>query len=101
MQEPFGKTLTISFIGASPFVIYNPLIPYLGGSDILVTNILARKFGFIPKFNPAKSIYDFEAQVRKYNPQTYSTMLPRAKRRQICDITCFNNFFRLIQGKQS
>ena len=50
MQEPFGKTLKISFMGAPPHVIYNPL----GGSDFIVTKILAKKFNFIPKFISAK-----------------------------------------------
>ena len=52
LQIPFGKTLDISFIGFRPYIIYNPL----SGSDFLVTKILAKKFGFIPKFIPAKSI---------------------------------------------
>ena len=49
MQEPFGKTLKISFFGLQPYVTYNPL----GGSDFIVTRIIAKKFGFIPKFIPA------------------------------------------------
>ena len=53
VQEPFGKTLRVSFIGPPPFVIYNPL----GGCDFVITKLLAKKFGFIPKFIPAKS-YD-------------------------------------------
>ena len=52
MQQPFGKTLKISFIGTPPYVNYNPL----GGSDFLVTEILANKFHFIPKFIPSKSV---------------------------------------------
>ena len=51
MQLPFGKTLNISFIGSPPYVIYNPL----GGSDFLVTKILAKKFHFIPNFIPSKN----------------------------------------------
>ena len=59
-QEPFGKTLNISFFGFPPFVLDNPL----GGSDFLVTKILAKKFSFIPTFIPAKSYSDFNDQVR-------------------------------------
>ena len=51
VQEPFGKTLNVSFIGQPPYVIYNPL----GGSEFVITQILAKKFGFVPKFIPAKS----------------------------------------------
>ena len=51
VQEPFGKTLNVSFIGIPPYVTYNPI----GGSDFIVTQILAKKFGFIPNFIPAKS----------------------------------------------
>ena len=51
MQDPFGKTVNISYIGTPPYIIHNPL----GGSDILVTKILAHKFSFIPKFILAKS----------------------------------------------
>ena len=51
LQEPFGKTLNISFIGAPPFITYNPI----GGSDFIVMNLLAKKFHFIPKYIPARS----------------------------------------------
>ena len=73
MQQPFGKTLKISFIGMPPYVNYNPL----GGSDFVVTKILAKKFSFIPKFIAAKTnaiLEDDEAsssmihQVKYYNP---------------------------------
>ena len=51
MQEPFGKTLNVSFIGFPTFVIYNPL----RGTEFIFTQILAKKFGFIPKYIPATS----------------------------------------------
>ena len=51
LQEPFGKTLNISFIGVTPYITYNPI----GGSDFIVTNALAKKFHFIPKYIPARS----------------------------------------------
>ena len=51
VQEPFGKTLNVSFVGDRPFIIYNPL----GGSEFITTQILAKKFGFIPKYIPATS----------------------------------------------
>ena len=51
LQNPSGKELKISFIGFIPYIAYNPL----GGSDFLVVKILAEKFGFFPKFVPARS----------------------------------------------
>ena len=63
VQEPFGKTLNVSFIGAAPYVVYNPV----GGSEFDVMKILAKKFGFIPKFIAAKS---FDANMK--NKTTYS-----------------------------
>ena len=53
LENPYGKELKISFIGASPFISYSPV----GGSDILLVNMLAEKFKFIPKFIPERS-YD-------------------------------------------
>ena len=43
--------MPISFIGLTPFIKYNPL----GGSEFLVTQILAEKFGFLPKFVPERA----------------------------------------------
>ena len=50
LQEPHGKTLNVSFIGHPPFITYNPV----GGSDLIVTNLLAKKFHFIPHYLPAR-----------------------------------------------
>ena len=44
-QEPFGKTLDISFYGTPPYMYYNTF----RGSDVLITKILAKKFGFTPR----------------------------------------------------
>ena len=49
LQEPYGKILNISFIGAPPYIIYNPL----GGSEFIVTALLAKKFHFVPNYIPA------------------------------------------------
>ena len=62
MQEPYGKTLNISFVGLPPFITYNPI----GGSEFLVTNILARKFKFIPNYIPAKSWDTFQENQSTY-----------------------------------
>ena len=68
LQEPFGKTLKISFAGLPPYIIGFIDNKPLGGSDILVTKILAKKFGFIPKFIPARGPYASHDQVRNDNP---------------------------------
>ena len=62
LQNPHGKTLNISFIGIPPYITYNPV----GGSEILVANMLAKKLGFIPKFIPAKSWDIFEINQTKH-----------------------------------
>ena len=59
MQQPFGKTLKISFIGTPPYVNYNPL----GGSDFVLTQILAKKFSFTPKFISAKMLIQNQGPV--------------------------------------
>ena len=62
LQEPFGKTLNISVMGIPPYITYNPL----GGSEFILTDILAKKFSFIPKFVPTTSFPDYFDQVRNY-----------------------------------
>ena len=54
--------MPISFIGIPPFIKYNPF----GGSELLVTQILAEKFGFWPKFVPERAF-----DVTKVNGTTY------------------------------
>ena len=46
MRLPNGKILPISFIGIIPYIKYKPF----GGSEPLVIQMLARKYGFIPHF---------------------------------------------------
>ena len=46
LQEPYGKTLNILFVGLPPWIIYNPL----GGSEFIVTALLAKKFHFVPNY---------------------------------------------------
>ena len=55
-QEPHGKTLNISFIGSPPHITYNPM----GGSEFIITTLLAKKFKFIPKYIPARTYDTFE-----------------------------------------
>ena len=62
LQHPRGKTIPVSFIGIPPFIKLNPL----GGSELLVTQILAEKFGFLPKLIPERAF-----DVTKINGTTY------------------------------
>ena len=55
--------LNISFIGLPPYVTYNITQP---GSEFLITNLLAKKFAFIPKFIPAKSWDTFQDNQTTY-----------------------------------
>ena len=69
LQEPLGKTLKVSYLGMPPYIIgFLDKSKPLGGSDILVTKILAKKFSFIPKFIPAMGPPVQQDQVRNYNP---------------------------------
>ena len=52
LQQPYQKELPISFIGLPPYIKYSPF----GGSDPLIVAIMAKKFGFKPKYLPAKSV---------------------------------------------
>lgn len=58
LQEPYGKILNISFIGTPPYIVYNPL----GGSEFIVTALLAKKFHFVPNFIPALAYDPVEDQ---------------------------------------
>ena len=63
LQQPYQKELPISFIGLPPYIKYSPF----GGSDPLIVGIMANKFGFKPKYLPAKSVdQGMVQQVTKY-----------------------------------
>lgn len=62
LQNPFGKTLSISYIGIIPFIKRNPF----GGSEPLVIKLLAKKFGFSPKFVPERAF-----DITKINGTTF------------------------------
>ena len=50
LQIPFGKEINVSFYPSFPFSI-----PSLAsGSDFLTLKLLAKKFGFIPRFKVEK-----------------------------------------------
>ena len=52
LQEPYGKALNISFNGFLPYINYNPI----GGSEFIVTALLAKKFHFVPNYIPALTL---------------------------------------------
>ena len=54
--------MPISLIGPQPYIKYNPL----GGSELLVTRILAEKFGFLPNLIPEQAF-----DVTKANGTTF------------------------------
>ena len=62
LQHPNGKTLSVSFIGQEPYIKYKPF----GGSEPLVIQILANKFGFQPNF-----VLERAFDVTKANGTTY------------------------------
>ena len=80
VQSPYGKELKISFIGPEPFVTYNPI----GGSDFLIIKLLAKKFGFLPKFVPEISF-----DTVKSNGTSHGMAY------KVCD-TSFGNVYNII-----
>ena len=52
LQQPNQKELPISFIGLPPYIKYSPF----GGSDPQIVGIMAKNFGFKPKYVPAESV---------------------------------------------
>ena len=52
LQHPSGKSLPVSFVGTYPFITYNPI----GGRDLKVIAVLAKKFGFLPNLIPMASL---------------------------------------------
>ena len=62
LQHLNGKILPISFIGIVPYIKYNPF----GGSEPLVIQMLAKKYGFLPNYIPERAF-----DVTKANGTTY------------------------------
>ena len=48
-HSPAGKDLPISYIGTPPYILGNDAN---GGTDVLVSNLLAERYGFAPIFKP-------------------------------------------------
>ena len=62
-QDPYGKVLNVTYSTFPPFIM---AFPRGHGSDFLVVKLLAKKFGFIPKF-----IYVRITDIVKSNGTTY------------------------------
>ena len=68
LQHPSGKSLPVSFVGTLPFITYNPI----GGRDLMVIAVLAKKFRFLPNLIPMAS-FDGEANHVSNHYLIYST----------------------------
>ena len=47
--SPAGKEIPISYIGTPPYILGNDAS---GGTDVLVTNLLAERYSFVPILRP-------------------------------------------------
>ena len=57
LQLPQGKELPISITGMLPYVIKNEKEEIVGGAELEIIDISAKKFNFKPKFIP-ETIFD-------------------------------------------
>ena len=57
LQNLQGKELKVSFIGSPPWILYDKSGNLIGGSEVIIVEILAEKFNFTPKYVHASS-YD-------------------------------------------
>ena len=62
LQNPYGKVIPISVIGAYPYVVYDEDKEWEGGTEFQVIDVYAKKFGFTPTFLRAKG-FDNEGSV--------------------------------------
>ena len=71
LQNPRGKVIPISVIGAYPFVIYGKDKEWVGGTEFQVIDVYAKKFGFTPEYMRASgygSVVDMVGTVFKSFP---------------------------------
>ena len=85
LENPEGKELKVSFIGISPYIIFDPF----GGSEVDLIRIFAKKFKFTPKFIPEKSFDIVQA-----NGTTHG-MFHRVRCSRHTSLTKIRNFFFL------
>ena len=55
LQNPMGKELTIGILGMLPFVIRNEKKEIIGGVELQIIELYAKKFGFKPRYIYASS----------------------------------------------
>ena len=60
--NPRGKKLHVAFYGARPYITYYPV----GGSDFILTRLLAKRYGFIPTFIQARGFDRSESNGTTY-----------------------------------
>ena len=63
LQQPQLKDLPISVMGTPPYIISNKEKEWIGGTDFVIMDIYAKKFGFTPKFLMASSFDDEGGQI--------------------------------------
>ena len=49
LQNPTGKLLSISYIGTPPYILGSEAT---GGTDVLISNLLAKRYGYVPILKP-------------------------------------------------
>ena len=49
LQSPLGKDLPVSFMGSPPYIFSNKKEELVGGTDLEILNIYAKKFEFTPR----------------------------------------------------
>ena len=70
LQRPRGKSLTVSCIGTEPFIdddYFDGDEDSFVGSEMLVTQIFAEKFNFLPNFVPETESFDGMVHGVKYH----------------------------------
>ena len=50
LQQPHGKEIPISVFGGAPYIILNKEKEWIGGIELQIMDIYAKKFGFTPNF---------------------------------------------------
>jgi hypothetical protein len=53
-----GKSVTVSVMGIPPYITFNPETKVLGGVDVELFKIIARKFFFRVTMRPEKTWFD-------------------------------------------
>ena len=73
--KPAGKRLTISYIGTPPYILGSDAS---GGTDVLVTNLLAERYGFVPILKPTPQylIMEYENGTKYGKKYQVGTFLP-------------------------